>query len=678
MTDNVVYPATGLTGGTDHDLDGYDGNGLAENDMAIVIDDNYAYIYTLKNDGAVESSPDVITPDTNPGTLAWHMVPVYTSLIPNPLEVGVADTTRGQLYLYGHASGTDEGGEARFYLSDDHNGTITYYGVQAYEDDLQIGPDTNPDMLELKASGALSYTGGATIANMSIGINNTILGQLDLYGHGSGGDGGRLLLNSPTGATLTKWWVQSFNEDLLIGHSGDYDIILVNGSTDQVQFTNAAGIDVTGSITVGGTVDTVDIAAFKLSYDNHVHDTQTLQADGVNSDGGAFSFTTSGAVTFSNDVNTQALDVTGNITVSGTVDGIDLSADLVYNDWGVGTNNFVAGVNAGTALAAGSSENIAIGTNALDAITTQTGHIAIGHDAFTDKTGGNYSIAIGEQCAVNITNATNSIYIGYSNAFWVQTGNGVILIGSSAGQGWNGMTQNSIESVGIGQTALGSSGPGIQNVAIGQQALLGAVSNDPGRDNVGVGWQAGYLTRTPGDYNVFLGSKSGNANQTGSQNVLIGYQSGDTLLSGDGNIIIGYDVDVSAAGVSNELNIGGLIKGDISVGQVTINGTYGCDTTAYTSDTALGNADFGTSFITLNGTASCDITGWTPTVGHVYYIYAITSVANNPTVTLSAGITWEGANDTATWDAVGEGLHVICVSATRLKVISNPDGIAFS
>ena len=42
----------------------------------------------------------------------------------------------------------------------------------------------------------------------------------------------------------------------------------------------ASGIDVTGDITVGGTVDGIDIAAFKSDYDSHDHDGTYLRLDG--------------------------------------------------------------------------------------------------------------------------------------------------------------------------------------------------------------------------------------------------------------------------------------------------------------------------------------------------------------------------------------------------------------
>ena len=115
--------------------------------------------------------------------------------------------------------------------------------------------------------------------------------------------------------------------DVVISAPADNEVLAWdNGSNTWINQTPAeAGLATTGD----------------LHAEAHTHDTDTLQLDGVNSDGGAFSFTTSGAVTFSQAVNTQALDVTGNITVSGTVDGVDIAdrdhaptvaGDLNHND----------------------------------------------------------------------------------------------------------------------------------------------------------------------------------------------------------------------------------------------------------------------------------------------------------------------------------------------------------
>lgn len=58
-----------LTGGTSDALDGIDGNTLNDGDICEVFASNIWYCYVLDADsGAAESSPDIIAPDTNPGS----------------------------------------------------------------------------------------------------------------------------------------------------------------------------------------------------------------------------------------------------------------------------------------------------------------------------------------------------------------------------------------------------------------------------------------------------------------------------------------------------------------------------------------------------------------------------------------------------------------------------------
>jgi len=68
----------------------------------------------------------------------------------------------------------------------------------------------------------------------------------------------------------------------------------------------AASFSTTGSITVGGNVDGVDIAAFYSAYGSHRHDGHTLNCDAISSNAGAFSFTTTGLVTFNYGVKSTA------------------------------------------------------------------------------------------------------------------------------------------------------------------------------------------------------------------------------------------------------------------------------------------------------------------------------------------------------------------------------------
>jgi hypothetical protein len=67
--------------------------------------------------------------------------------------------------------------------------------------------------------------------------------------------------------------------------------------------------------------------------------------------------------------------------------------------------------------------------------------------------------------------------------------------------------------------------------------------------------------------------RSALANDTGGSNVALGYQAGDVITSGTGNIIIGYTTDASSATVSNEMNIGDTIFGDLSNARIRVGGS---------------------------------------------------------------------------------------------------------
>lgn len=72
---SYIYGAIALTGGTSGALDEIDGDDLSDDDMAIVITSNSFYLYHLNaSSGAAESSPDVISPDSNAGNKRWILV----------------------------------------------------------------------------------------------------------------------------------------------------------------------------------------------------------------------------------------------------------------------------------------------------------------------------------------------------------------------------------------------------------------------------------------------------------------------------------------------------------------------------------------------------------------------------------------------------------------------------
>ena len=93
---NSVYARTSLTGGTAGSLDNIDGALLADLDVAIVVTLTGTYIYSLDDDlNESESSPDVIVPDDNPGTLGWVLVSTLLTNVPSP---GVDHTWNGEVF----------------------------------------------------------------------------------------------------------------------------------------------------------------------------------------------------------------------------------------------------------------------------------------------------------------------------------------------------------------------------------------------------------------------------------------------------------------------------------------------------------------------------------------------------------------------------------------------------
>ena len=112
------YGATTLIGGGFGALDVIDGADLADLDGAVVITDGKTYLMHLDaTSGAGESPPDIISPDTNPGTKRWTLNKLICAGVgigtddPNaPLEVkgslpgSIGGFTSGHLHVTGDGS----------------------------------------------------------------------------------------------------------------------------------------------------------------------------------------------------------------------------------------------------------------------------------------------------------------------------------------------------------------------------------------------------------------------------------------------------------------------------------------------------------------------------------------------------------------------------------------------
>lgn len=118
------------------------------------------------------------------------------------------------------------------------------------------------------------------------------------------------------------------------------------------------------------------------------------------------------------------------------------------------------------------------------------------------------------------------------------------------------------------------------------------------------------------------------------------------------------------------------------VGNVTGNVTGGTNGNGRASQelTATGAITITSGLVLLNHASTIiAATLAAPTRGNELFI--VDSSASGTaahTVTLPAGVTWDGTNNTATLNAPGEALHVIALSATRWFILENIGSVALS
>lgn len=205
---------------------------------------------------------------------------------------------------------------------------------------------------------------------------------------------------------------------------------------------------------------------------------------------------------------------------------------------------------------------IAIGNNALGSLTSNVGAIAIGREALANFTeisvpgGGRSNLAIGNFALASVTEGSRNTALGRQAGNSITTGRNNTLIGDAVGQfAWNASDNTIVGSYAFYPPGTGGS----HNVVVGTNGLSG----NNGSSNVAIGHAAGTSSGTA-DASVFIGRNAGSSIDSGDNNIFIGHQAGDSTTTGGENILLGFDVDATAPGASNELNIGNTIFGDMT------------------------------------------------------------------------------------------------------------------
>ncbi|MDZ7744293.1 MAG: carbohydrate binding domain-containing protein [Candidatus Saccharibacteria bacterium] len=392
-------------------------------------------------------------------------------------------------------------------------------------------------------------------ANTALRINQTGAGNLlQLQG-----DGSNVLTLSKTG-NLTVEGSGTFDGGLTVSAGGTF----TNASSTLLTAISISDRATGGNI--GSAATTVDVATTFNVNQTTASQSLTLPTP---------TDTTSGRIIYVNNVGSAEFTMYGNPVSVGSSssfiwNGSSWSQTISFNTAG---NVLQGGNTFGTDMVIGSNDTHPLNliTNGITRVEiASNGNVAFDTDTlFVDAV--NNRVQVGSTANIDArlsvvggADQTQLLVRAHSTQ---SMSNPLVLLQDSSGSelarinattsslffgnGAGGSTASGANNTGIGASALGAVSTGTANTTLGSGALA-SVSVNSG--NTAVGYNAGNLV-------------------TGSNNILFGYQAGDNITTGSNNIIIGYDLDASAVGVNNELNIGNVLRGDLSTGSALFQNT---------------------------------------------------------------------------------------------------------
>ena len=250
-----------------------------------------------------------------------------------------------------------------------------------------------------------------------------------------------------------------------------------------------------------------------------------LRADGTNWTPTTATFPdtagTSGNVLTSNGTNwTSAAPASSAGTITGDTGG---ALSQTTGNWNILSN--VAGINSGSSVAfAGATSTLTLN------LTDASDNTLLGENCGNATLSGTANTGSGVACLSALTTGANNACVGVSAGAAITTGSRNVIAGRSAKEFGATGSDNTI----LGYNAARSL-PGDNNIAIGQQTMVGA-TNAATTKNTAVGGQA-LANATAPTNNVCIGYDAGSA-LTGSEsnNLFLGYLTQGT--AGDNNKII--------------------------------------------------------------------------------------------------------------------------------------------
>lgn len=242
---------------------------------------------------------------------------------------------------------------------------------------------------------------------------------------------------------------------------------------------------------------------------------------------------------------------------------------FIGKDAGAGTNT--ANQNSGRF-------NTAVGFGAFTSNHTGDASVAIGMEALHSNLTGTRNTAVGYRAMFLDKTGSNNTAVGYRAMFFARSGDNNTAFGYGALHGGWYKHKDTVSFSGNGNTAIGMQAlynlqSGTQNVAVGEYAMGGSQADgapNTASNNIAVGRYALRFINT-GNSNVAIGHHALLNLGAGSNNIAIGYLAGSELKnSASNNILIGNSATVADPSGSNQMNIGNVIYGSLTTGDIGI------------------------------------------------------------------------------------------------------------
>lgn len=458
-----------------------------------------------------------------------------------------------------------------------------FAGIVSVNDDLTVSGLTETGTLDVNTTASI---GGDTSIGGSLSVTNTLVVN-DNQGNGSTIDSllsmsaNRITnLSNPTGAqdAATKSYVDtlvsgglsfrgSFRADtgeILSGaNAGSYLYNCPGGAGTRISVLTGDYYIVANTggnfycsgdlLNVGDSIMAVADAAADSST---VNDWATLESDNVEGTGVA---NTIPLWTDSQVLGNSVLsEETG--TAYGTTKNLVVNGNIYQSNMGTSVSigeNALANGTAGTL-----GENVAIGKDSLNAITTGTNNIGIGVSTLLNASGNN-NIAVGKNSLKSLTGIGNLAF-GFDTLGSLTTSDGFVAIGHMAA---DSVTVGGGGAVVIGNMASKAYTGSIGNaVVIGENALQGSTTLNAA-NTVIIGTKAAQtLSGTTAQGDVVIGSNAFQLSNSSGNNIIVGYNALPNKSTAVENAIHMFADASSADTNSYAINIGTYDIADAGIG----------------------------------------------------------------------------------------------------------------